>query len=145
MTEDACVKSDSRLISRSFVGIWAVNGVSMLFSIACVMIDAILTGQFLGKEAVTAAGLVQPVVLILSIVGGLFGPGLSILCTRYMGMARKDLVNRVFSMIMQVTLCASVVFALLLFAMAPTISASIGAKAHDPVIVDMMCDYLRGF
>ncbi|MCR5232797.1 MAG: hypothetical protein K6E53_02680 [Lachnospiraceae bacterium] len=69
------------------MGIWAINGVSMLFSIACIMIDAILTGQFLGKEAVAASGLVQPVILLLNIVGGLFGPGLSIMCTRYMGMA----------------------------------------------------------
>jgi Na+-driven multidrug efflux pump len=33
----------------------------MLFGIACVMIDAIMTGQFLGSKAVAATGLVQPV------------------------------------------------------------------------------------
>ena len=139
------MNSDNRLINKAFVGIWAINGVSMLFSIACIMIDAILTGQFLGKEAVAASGLVQPVIMLLNIVGGLFGPGLSIMCTRYMGMARKDLVNRVFSIIMEVTLVTSVFFALLLYVLAPTIANTIGAGAQNPVIVDMMRDYLRGF
>ncbi len=58
------MKSDDLLINKAFVGIWAVNGISMLFSIACVMIDAILTGQFLGKDAVTASGLFQPVIML---------------------------------------------------------------------------------
>ena len=119
------MKSDDRLINKAFVGIWAVNGISMLFSIACVMIDAILTGQFLGKDAVTASGLVQPVILLLNIVGGLLGPGLGIMCTRYMGMARKDLVNNIFSMIMEIQLFVSILFMALLYVLAPTIAGAL--------------------
>ncbi len=139
------MKSEDRLINKAFVGIWAVNGVSMLFSIACVMIDAILTGQFLGKDAVTASGRIQPVILLLNIVGGLLGPGLAIICTRYMGMARKDLVNNVFSMIMEIQLCVSVLFAALLYVLAPTIANLLGSGANNPLIVTMVSDYLKGF
>ena len=122
------MKTDDRLINKAFVGIWAVNGISMLFSIACVMIDAILIGQFLGKDAVTASGLLQPVIMLLNIVGGLLGPGLGILCTRYMGMARKDKVNNVFSMTMEIQMCVSVFFSLLLFALSPGIAQALGPK-----------------
>ncbi len=139
------MKSDDRLINKAFVGIWAVNGISMLFSIACVMIDAILTGQFLGKDAVTASGLVQPVILLLNIVGGLLGPGLGIMCTRYMGMARKDLVNNIFSMIMEIQLFVSILFMALLYVLAPTIAGALASGAQNPEIVAMVKDYLRGF
>lgn len=139
------MKSDDCLINKAFLGIWAVNGVSMLFSIACVMIDAILTGQFLGKDAVTASGLIQPVIMLLNIVGGLMGPGLSILCTRYMGMARKDLVNNIFSMIMEIQLVVSLLFAVLLYILAPSIATALGGGAQNPEIVAMVSDYLKGF
>lgn len=139
------MKTDDRLINKAFVGIWAVNGISMLFSISCVMIDAILIGQFLGKDAVTASGLLQPVIMLLNIVGGLLGPGLGILCTRYMGMARKDKVNNVFSMIMEIQMCVSVFFSLLLFALSPGIAQALGAKAQNPQIVTMIKDYLSWF
>ena len=139
------MKTDDRLINKAFLGIWAVNGVSMLFSIACVMIDAILTGQFLGKDAVTASGLVQPVIMLLNIVGGLMGPGLGIMCTRYMGMARKDLVNNIFSMIMEIQLWVSIIFAVLLYVLSPAIAGALGGGAQNPEIVAMVCDYLKGF
>ena len=139
------MKSDNRLINKAFIGIWAVNGVSMLFSIACVMIDAIITGQFLGKEAVTAAGLVQPVIMLLNIVGGLLGPGLGIVCTRYMGMARKDLVNKVFGMIMELTFILSIIISVLIFILAPNIANVLGTKTNNPLIISMVSDYLKGF
>jgi Na+-driven multidrug efflux pump len=55
------MNTNDHLIKKTFIGIWIVTGTSMLFGIACVMIDAIMTGQFLGSKAVAATGLVQPV------------------------------------------------------------------------------------
>ncbi len=42
---------------------------SIVSAVSCMMIDAIVTGQFLGVEAVTAAGLVHPVIMTGYLVG----------------------------------------------------------------------------
>lgn len=139
------MNTNDQLIKKTFIGIWIVAGTSMLFGIACVMIDAIMTGQFLGSKAVAATGLVQPVTILINMVGGLFGPGLAVVCTRYMGMAKKDKVNQVFSLVMTVLFILMVVLACLLFVFSPAIASTLGARSDDPDIIQMAADYLRGF
>lgn len=75
-----------------------------------------------------ATGLVQPVTILINMVGGLFGPGLAVVCTRYMGMAKKDKVNQVFSLVMTVLFILMVVLACLLFVFSPAIASTLGAK-----------------
>ena len=50
-----------------------INSISMLFGILCSMIDTIITGRFLGTDAVAAAGLSQPIVIGLAALSMLFG------------------------------------------------------------------------
>ena len=139
------MNTSDQLIKKTFIAIWLVNGSSALFSIACVMFDAIMTGQFLGSDAVAASGLIQPVTLILTLVGALFGPGLCIVCTRYIGMANIQKANYVYSMVNTVMACLGGVLSTLLFFLAPTLANLLGAKANNPAIVQMAGDYLRGF
>lgn len=139
------MKNDSHLIKKTFYGILIVNIVSMISGVLCVMIDAIITGQFLGTDAVSASGLLNPVVLICNIIGAVLGPGASIICTRYMGMAKPEKVNRAFSTVMvaMISVCASV--SILLFVFAPSIAALLGSETGNDAIVKMISDYLRGF
>ncbi len=58
------MKKNDRLVSNTFKGILLVNILSLVSSISAVMIDAIITGQFLGSDAVAAMGLIQPVVTL---------------------------------------------------------------------------------
>ena len=140
------MNTNDRLIKKTFLGMLAVGGCSTLFSIACVMVDAIMTGQFLGREAVAAAGLIQPVVMVINLMGALFGPGLAVVCTRYMGMAKKDLVNQIFSFVIAVLFCVSIVLGVLLFVFSSSIAdILLGAKAGEGNIASMISDYLKGF
>ncbi len=139
------MNSNDRLINKTFLGIWAITGMSVLFNIACIMIDAIFTGQFLGADAVAASGLCTPVAMIVNLIGALFGPGVSISCTKFMGMAKKDMVNKTFSMIVEVLCGLSVVITILLFILAPVIAGALGAKAGNEIIITMASDYLRGY
>jgi hypothetical protein len=45
--------SNERLIRKTFLGILAINLVSMVSGIASIMIDAVITGQFLGSKRQT--------------------------------------------------------------------------------------------
>ena len=140
------MNTNDKLIKKTFLGMLAVGGVSTLFSIACIMVDAIMTGQFLGKEAVAASGLIQPLVMIINLVGGLFGPGLAVVCTRYMGMAKKDLVNRTFTLVIVVLSCASIVIGILIFVFSSSIAnILLGAQASEGNIALLVSDYLKGF
>lgn len=119
--------------------------VSMVSVIAAVMVDAIVTGQFLGSDAVASMGLVQPVVMICNVFGTLFGPGLMIVCTRYMGMAKLDQVVQTFSIVMITMISAALAAAFALFILAPVLAELLGSKTNDTGIVMMISDYLRGY
>ena len=139
------MKSGSNLIRKSFVNVMIVTVLSLLSQVVCVMIDAIVTGQFLGTTAVTATGLMNPVITFTTILGTLFGPGLSVVCTRYIGMAKQDRVNQAFSSVMLSMLVVCVVVGLLLFTLAPVLANALGGGADEPEVVTMITDYFRGY
>ena len=139
------METDSKLIRSSFSGILTVNIISMVSGILCVMIDAIVTGQFLGADAMAASGLLQPVVMLCNVFGALFGPGAAVVCTRFLGMARRDRVNQAFSIVMIALTASAAVLAAALFAASPLIAAALGGKTGNAEIVSMITAYLRGF
>ena len=138
------MENSGNLIKKTFMGMMIIQSISILFGILCSMIDTIITGRFLGTDAVAAAGLTQPIVLGLAALNMLFGPGLSMVCSGYIGKAQKDRVNQVFSVVMT---CVAVLFAVLsvlLYALAPAIASALGGNAGSE-IRQMTCDYLRGY
>jgi len=138
------MKTDTHLLNKMFRGILITNAISIVAGIACIMIDGIVTGQFLGADAVTAAGLLQPVLMLINLIGGLLG-GVGVMCTRYMGKAQRDRVNQVFSVVIIAAFIYAFTTALLIFILAPWLGSVLGAKTGDPQIVKMISDYLRGF
>ena len=137
------MKTDTHLLNKMFRGILITNAISIVAGIACVMIDGIVTGQFLGADAVAASGLLQPVVMLINLVGGLLG-GVGVMCTRYMGKAQRDRVDQVFSIVMIAAAIYAVLSAVLVYALAPWLGQVLGAKTGSPEISDMIKDYLRG-
>ena len=138
------MESSGNLIRKTFAGMMIINSISMLFGILCSMIDTIITGRFLGTDAVAAAGLSQPIVIGLTALSMLFGPGLGVVCSGYIGKAQKDRVNQTFSVVMVGVVVTFAVVSLLLFAFTPTIAAAIGGNAGSEII-QMTADYLRGY
>lgn len=137
-------EANGDLVRKTFFGILIVNVISMVSGILCTVIDAVVTGQFLGTEAVAASGLITPVVMLVSLLGLLFGPGVSIVCTRYMGMAKPERVRQVFSVVIFTALLLSCVGAVLLFFLSPIIAHALGESAGEG-ISERILDYLRGF
>ncbi len=137
--------TNDRLINKTFRGILLVNTVSLVSAIICVMIDAIVVGQFLGSKAVAAIGLISPVVMLCNIVGTLFGPGVGVVCTRYMGMARPDRVNQAFSLVIVVMLVLSLMISGGLFFTASLLADTLGGKTGDQEITLMIEKYIKGY
>lgn len=142
---DRQIERKHALTDQLFRSVLLVNIMSMVSSIACIMVDAIVTGQFLGSDAVAAMGLIQPVIRICSLIGPIFGVGIGIVCTRYMGMARIDRVNQVFSVVMTALVSMGVAFSIGLFLCAPFLGGLLGGRTGDVAIVRMITGYFRGF
>ena len=53
------MNTDTHLLNKMFRGVLITNAISIAAGIVCVMIDGIITGQFLGADAVAASGLLH--------------------------------------------------------------------------------------
>ncbi len=106
---------------------------------------AVFTGQYLGASAVAAAGLVNPITLFINIIGALLGPGLAIVSTKYLGMANKEKVNRVFNTVMISEFTIALTAGVMLFTVSRGLAEILGANADDKAIVQLSADYMRGF
>lgn len=76
---------------------------SILSSIASplgAMVDGIVIGNFYGKEAMAAAGLVSPIYLLLSAFSGIIASGSISLSGQYIGKEQPEEVKRIFSLAM---------------------------------------------
>lgn len=138
------MSKENQLIKNTYKSILIMNAFAMISGMLCGIVDAVVTGQFLGAVAVTAYGLITPIVMLANLVCNLLGPGVSIICTRHMGKARPDRCNQVFSIVMITDLILITTSALLLFIFAPSISYGLGGSS-DPQVQGMMVGYIRGF
>ncbi len=75
----------------------------------CTTIDAIITTQFLGNNAVAGEGLVTPVTLVIIAVAGIMSAGNATICSNESGKGNVDEMNRVFSTTLTVSLVFSIV------------------------------------
>ncbi|MCR5587780.1 MAG: ATP-binding protein [Lachnospiraceae bacterium] len=135
----------NNLVKKTFVNMLIVNAISLVSGIVCVMVDSIVTGQFLGAQAVTAVGLLTPVTMIINVFGVLFGPGLGIVCTRYIGMAKPKRVIEVYSVVITALIIVGTIVSITLYVIAPSLSNQLGGKLQNEHIIKMTTNYLRGF
>ena len=101
------MERNNRLVQKTFNSVLVIRVLSMVSAITCVMIDSMIIGKFLGSDAVASMGLLSPVTTLCNLIGPLFGPGTGIVCSKYMGMAKPDRVNQVFSLVMTALLSSS--------------------------------------
>ena len=132
------------LVDGLFARMFFIMLIGMLSTMLCNIIDSVVTGQFLGSNAVAAMALVSPVVALISLAGSLFTSGTSQLCMRSMGKADVRKVNQVFSTmaVCNVVLCLSL--SILLFFLSPVLIGFLSKGANESA-VQMAIDYLRGY
>ena len=132
------------LLDGLFVRMFFIMLIGMLSTMLCNIIDSVVTGQFLGSDAVAAMALVSPVVALISLAGSLFTSGTSQLCMRSMGKADVKKVNQVFSTmaVCDVVMCLSL--SILLFFLSPMLIGFLSKGANESA-VQMAIDYLRGY
>lgn len=108
------------------------------------VIDAILTGRFLGGACLAAAGLGAPYYSIASIVSGLLMVGCSNLCTKALGKGDLNQVSRVFSLTLGFGILISALLSAAGVCFPSGIAALFGAGGASEEVFGLTASYLRG-
>ena len=132
------------LVDEMFKKTFTVMLIAMMSGMICVVVDSALTGRFLGSEAMAAMGLVTPATTIMMAIMSLVATGIGQLCTRSMGKADIEQVNRIFSTLVICTAVLCFITGIVVFFCAPVIAQSLGSKAGSEVI-SLTERYLRGY
>lgn len=87
--------------------------VMMIFTSIYSVVDGFFVSNFVGKAAFTAVNFIMPVLMILGTVGFMFGTGGSALIARTMGEGRDKEAQRIFSLIVYVSMVLGVALAII--------------------------------
>ena len=106
------------------------------------IVDAVVTGQCLGKTAVAAFGLANPILLGVIGLSGMLGVGTVIEIGQALGEGEKERVRTVFASSLTAGAACGMLLMLLLFAFSDRIASIIGA---DELLAVPASDYLKGY
>ncbi len=102
--------------------------VMMIFTSIYGVVDGLFVSNFVGKTPFAAINLVMPFIMILGGVGFMIGTGGSALVSKTMGQNDPEKANRIFSMMIELTLIAGVLLSVVGIVFIEPISRLFGAS-----------------
>lgn len=102
--------------------------VMMIFTSIYGVVDGFFVSNFVGKTPFAAVNFIMPFLMILGTLGFMFGTGGSALVARTMGEGNREKANRIFSLLVYVSLGLGVVIAVLGIAFIRPTAAVLGAE-----------------
>lgn len=117
---------------------------SMAFILGPV-VDGIVTGNYLGINAVAANSLLRPAFLIFTITGSVLAGGSRSLYTEYLGKGETDKANTIFSFSLVISTIIALVFAACCLLVPSTIMRLLGAAGNNSHLAPIGAGYLKGY
>lgn len=115
----------ARLLRFTFPSI-----VMMIFTSIYGVVDGFFVSNFAGKTAFAAVNFIYPFLMILGTVGFMFGTGGSALVSCTLGARGKDRANRIFSLLVYVSLILGIVIASLGIVFLRPVAGLLGAEGE---------------
>ena len=106
-------------------------------------VDSFIVSRSLGHTATSATGLVGPYFTVVTLVAGLIATGCQSICSRSLGKGNKSEACTAFSTGIVFSLIVSFSLGALVFILAPSICASLGARGDSADILPDAVSYLR--
>lgn len=100
----------------------------MIFTSVYGVVDGFFVSNFAGKDAFAAVNLIMPFLMLLGVVGFMFGSGGSALVSKTMGEGDMEKANRIFSMLVYVSIGAGLVLTALGFLLIRPVAVMMGAE-----------------
>ena len=104
--------------------------IMMIFTSIYSVVDGFFVSNFVNKTAFAAVNFIMPVLMILGTLGWMFGTGGSALVAMTLGMGKREKANKIFSMIVYLTVVTSAVISLVSFIFLPDIALALGAEGQ---------------
>lgn len=102
----------------------------MIFTSIYSIVDGFFVSNFTGKTAFAAVNFIMPVLMILSIIGFMFGTGGSALIAKLLGEGKKEKANETFSLIVYTTFALGVLLAALGMVFIRPVAVLLGAEGQ---------------
>ena len=102
----------------------------MIFTSIYSVVDGVFVSNFVGKTSFAAVNLIMPVLMLLSSGGFMMGTGGSAIVAMYLGSGKKEKANRIFSMLVYLTMAAALVICAAAFVLMEKIVIMLGADGN---------------
>ncbi len=102
----------------------------MIFTSIYSVIDGFFVSNFAGKTEFAAVNIIFPPIMIISSVGFMLGTGGTVLIAKTLGEGDKEKANRIFSMIVHLSVIAGMIISILGYFLLPLIARMIGTSEH---------------
>lgn len=99
----------------------------LIFTSAYGIVDGFFVSNFVGKIPFTALNFIMPFLMLLGCFGFLFGTGGGALVAKTLGEGDRDRANRIFSMLIYLSIFLGIVFSIAGRFLLPIVSSSLGA------------------
>lgn len=129
---------DHKLFLSSFI---VITLAELANTFTC-LIDGVMTGRFLGNEAMSAYGLASPYFSIAAIVSGVLMVSCQTLCTTALSRGDREEANKIFSTTMVIAMIGSIVLTLSILLFPNQICAMLGAKGESQALLVDTKNYL---
>ena len=100
----------------------------MLFTSIYGVVDGFFVSNFAGKDAFSAVNLIMPFLMLLGVVGFMFGSGGSALVSKTMGEGDMEKANRIFSMLVYISIGSGLVLTALGYLLIRPVAIWMGAE-----------------
>ncbi len=130
------------MIKKVFLTTFFVQLASFFTTIIGMTVDGIVTGSFLGADALASYGLVTPFLTLITAIPASISVGVVTVAGIRLGKGDIKEMNRSFNVCYWFSFLLSVIIFALLFFLASPIAGMLGAKGE---ISAMLIDYLKGY
>lgn len=104
--------------------------VMMMFSSIYNVVDGYFVSNYTGKTQFAAVNLIMPFLMVLSVIGFMFGTGGNAIVSKLLGEGKKKKANEVFSMLVYITITVGIVVFVLAEITMPQIAKLLGADEN---------------
>lgn len=102
--------------------------VMMIFTSIYGVVDGIFVSNFVGKTPFAALNLIMPVCMMLGVIGFMVGTGGSALVSKILGQGERERANRIFSMLIYVSIAVGMVLTMVTILWLEEIALLLGAR-----------------
>ena len=102
--------------------------VMMIFTSIYGVVDGIFVSNFVGKTPFAALNLIMPVCMMLGVIGFMVGTGGSALVSKILGQGERERANRIFSMLIYVSIAVGLVLTIVTILWLEDIAILLGAR-----------------